>query len=182
MNERHVNLLLIADDETNHDCFIKKFGRLVGSQYNEGSNKTDFCGFCLHRFSSHYTSKDKAQHRRTVEEMEEILKKYEERCFAFSAKRTEFPDDPILKFENIQKQVEASFIAHADFESILKQLSGDGNKCQEYIACSHAYQIVSSVPGVEFEPRLFVGIGAADHFLDTLQDEKDAGMIWNDEA
>ena len=32
MNERHVNLLLIADDDTNHYCFIKNFGRLVGSQ------------------------------------------------------------------------------------------------------------------------------------------------------
>ena len=146
----------------------------------------------MHRFSSHYTSKDRAQHRRTVEEMEEKLKKREERCFAFAAQRTEFPDDPILKFENIQKQVEASFTVYADFESIRKQLSGDGNKCQEHIACSDAYQIVSSVPGVELGPRLHVGVGAADHFLDALQEylnkyimpliEKDADMIWNDEA
>ena len=127
-----------------------------------------------------------------VEEMEEKSKKHEEPCFAFAAQRTEFPDDPILKFKNIQKQVEAPFTVYADFESILKQLSGDGNKCQEHIACSYAYQIVSSVPGIEFEPRLHVGVGAADHLLDTLQVdlnkyimpliEKDVDMIWNDEA
>ena len=80
---------------------------------------------------------------------------------------------------------------YADFESILKQLSGDGNNCQEHITCSYAYQIVSSIPGVEFEPMLHVGVGAADHFLDTLQEaltkyimsliEKDADMIWDDE-
>ena len=68
-------------------------------------------------------------------------------------------------------------------------MSGDGNKYQEHIACSYADQIVS-VPGIEFEPRLHVGVDAADHFLNTLQDdlnkyimsliEKDVDMIWDD--
>ena len=71
-------------------------------------------------------------------------------------------------------------------------MSGDGNECQEYIACSYTYQIVSSIPGIEFGPRLHVGVGAADHFLDTLQEdlngyiitliEKDVDMVWDDEA
>ena len=165
VSERHVNLLLIANDDTHHYCFIGNFGRLVGSQYNKDIHKTYFCRFCLHGFSSHYTSGDKAQHRRTDGYMDKELKKHEERCFAFAAQRTEFPDDPILKFENIQKQVEAPFTVYVGFESILKQLSGDGNKCQEHIACFSAYQIVSSVPGVEFKPRLRIGVGAACHSL-----------------
>ena len=103
-----------------------------------------------------------------IRKMEEKLKKHDERCFAFAAQRTEFPNDPILTFENIQQQVEAPFTVYADFER--KQLSGDGSKCQEHIACSYAYQIVS-VPGIEFEPRLHVGVGAADHCLDTLQED-----------
>ena len=109
MNERHVNLLLITDDDTNHYCFIKNFVRLVGPQFCKGKDKTYFYRFCLHGFSNHYTFKDKAQHRRTVIEVEEKLKKHEARCFAFAAQRSEFPDDPILKFENIQKQIEAPF-------------------------------------------------------------------------
>ena len=149
VNERH--------DDTNHYCFIKDFGKLGGSQYSSADNKTYFCRFCLHGFSSHSAFKGKAQHRRTVEDMEKRLKEHEERCFAFAAQRTEYPDDPILKFENIQKQVEAPFTVYADFESILKQLSGDGNKCQEHIACSYAYQIVSSITEIEFGPRLHVG-------------------------
>ena len=43
MNERHVNLILVADDDTNHYCFIKNFGRLMGSQYSKGNNKIYFC-------------------------------------------------------------------------------------------------------------------------------------------
>ena len=187
MNERRVNLLLIADNDTSRYCFIKDFGRLVGSQYSNAKEKTYFCRFCLHGFSRAYRAEDRSQHRRTDKEMKKRLEEHEERCFAFAAQRTEFPDDPILKFENIQKQVEATFAVYADFESILKQLSGDGNKCQEHIACSHAYQIVSSVPGIEY-----VGVDAADHFLNTLQEdlnkyimpliEKDVDMIWYDQA
>ena len=59
--------------------------------------------------------------------MEEKLKEHEKNCFAFAAQRTEFPDDRIVTFENIQ-QVVVPFTVYADFESILKQLSGDGNK------------------------------------------------------
>ena len=47
--------------------------------------------------------------------MEKKLKAHEINCFAFAAQRTEFPDDPILKFKNIQKQVEAPFTVFADF-------------------------------------------------------------------
>ena len=121
--------------------------------------------------------------------MEKRLKEHEERCFAFAAQRTEFPDDPTLKFENIQKQVQAPFTVYADFESILKQLSA---KCQEHIACSYVYQIVSNIPGIEFGQRLYVGVDAAGHFLDALQEdhnryiipliEKDVDMIWDDGA
>ena len=124
--------------------------------------------------------------------MEKKLKVHERNSFAFAAQRTEFPDDPILKFENIPKQVEVPFTVYADFESILKQLSGDGNKCQEHITSSYPYQIVSSIPGIEFGPRLYVAVDAANHFLDALQEdlnryimaliEKDVDMMWDDEA
>ena len=111
VNGRHVNLLLVTDDDTNHYCFIKDFDKLVGSQYSSDNHKIYFCRFCLHG--------GKAQHRKTDEDMKKRLKEHEERCFAFAAQRTEFPDDPILKFENIQKQVEAPFTVYANSESIL---------------------------------------------------------------
>ena len=46
---------------------------------------------------------------------------------------------------------------------------------------------VKNIPGIEFGPRLHIGVGAADHFLDALQEdlnryimpliEKDVDMI-----
>ena len=45
MSECHVSLLLIADDDRNHYCFIKDFGKLVGLQYSSAKNKTYFCRF-----------------------------------------------------------------------------------------------------------------------------------------
>ena len=101
--------------------------------------------------------------------MKKRLEEHEERSFAFAAQLTEFPDDHILKFEKIQKQVEAPSTL---YESILKQLSGDWSKCRP-----NAYQIVSSVPGIEFEPRLYVGVDTADHFLNTLQEELNKYII-----
>ena len=70
VNERHVNLLIITDEDTNHYCFIKDISRLTGSQYSSANNKTYFCRFCLHGFSSHSAPRGKAQHRRTNEDME----------------------------------------------------------------------------------------------------------------
>ena len=91
VNERHVNLLLISNDDTNHYCFIKDFGKLVGSQYSNAKSKMIFCRFCLHGFTRHSTPRGRVQYRRTREEMEKKLKEHE---------RTEFPVDPIIKFEN----------------------------------------------------------------------------------
>ena len=39
--------------------------------------------------------------------MKQKLKNHEEKCFAFTTQRTEFQDDPVVKFKNFQKQVEA---------------------------------------------------------------------------
>ena len=65
-------------------------------------------------------------------------------------------------------------------------------KYEEYIACSYAYLIVSRVPGLEFEPRMYVGPDAAGHFLKTLKRdldklimpviEKDEEMIFDEAA
>ena len=96
-----------------------------------------------------------------------------------------------VKFNNIKKQLRASFTVYADFESILKELNAR-NKYQEHTACSNAHKIVLNVPDVEFEPRLYVGVDAAEHFIDSLQRdlndeivptiEKEVEMIWDKAA
>ena len=94
---------------------------MVGSQYSGHRHKWYFCRFCFHGFSRAYRAQHISQHRRTDEEMNQKLKDNEENCFVFAAERTEFPDDPVVKFENVQKQVEAPFTLYAGFGSILKQ-------------------------------------------------------------
>ena len=64
--------------------------------------------------------------------MKKKLKEHEENCFP---PRTEFPEDPVVKFRNVMNQLAAPFVVYADFESILKNLS-DNNKYQEHLACS----------------------------------------------
>ena len=93
-------------------------------------------------------------------------------------------------------QVEAPFVVYADFESILKPVNqpcGEhSTKKDEHIACSYSYLITSRVPGIEFQPRLYVGLDAAEHFLTSLQTdlnthiipiiERDVDMIWDQDA
>lgn len=84
--------------------------------------------------------------------------------------RTEFPEDPVVKFNNFKKMVRAPFVVYADFESILKSNESNERKIQEHLVCS--YQIVSNIDGVEFDIRHpYIGYDAVDNFLDSLQDD-----------
>ena len=176
---KHVNMLLIANDDTNHYCWIKNMSKLLSSQYSNHNGVQHFCRFCLHGF------------RRA-----DLLEKHEGVCYTHSAQRIEFPEDTTVQFKNIEKQVKAPFIVYADFESLLREMDDTSGaksvKYQEHIACSYAYYIVSNVPGIEFQLKEYVGPNAAEHFLNSLQRdlnerimpiiEKDEEMIWDDDA
>ena len=47
---RHADLLLIANDKTQHYCWIKNFSRLVSTQYTANGHEHAYCRFCLHGF------------------------------------------------------------------------------------------------------------------------------------
>ena len=190
---KHVDMLLIADNETNHYCWIKNFSRLIDSQYSANGHELAYCRFCLHGFkgkimSNEITRIDDAKRRRD---------EHEEECFLLGGQKTIFPDDPIVKFSSMRKQVKAPFTVYADFESILQAVKDDqsmnkSRKYQHHQPCSYMYHVVSDVPGVEFEPRLYVGEDAADHFLASLLKdfntsikpliENDVDMIYDDNA
>ena len=65
-------------------------------------------------------------------------------------------------------------------------------KTNEHQPCSYSYFIVSRVPGVEFQPKLYVGTDAAEHFLSSLQNDlytdimplikRDVDIIWDQDA
>ena len=189
---RHANLLLIANDEKQHYCWIKNFSRLVGAQYTASKNEHAYCRFCLHGFYGVATAGQCTR----LEDAKRRRDEHESECFVHGGQKTSFPSEPTLKFDSIEKQVEAPFVVYADFESLLEPMDTPSGKrtvkYEEHVACSYAYKIVSRVPGVEFEPRLHVGFDAAEHFLRSLQrdlyDEimplidNDVDIIFDDDA
>ena len=50
--------------------------------------------------------------RNTEKQMrnETKVKDKKQNCFAFAAQRIEFSEDPVVKFKNVQKQVQAPFV------------------------------------------------------------------------
>ena len=121
---------------------------------------------------------------------------HEKECFVHGGQKTSFPEDPYVKFQAIEKQVPAPFAVYADFESILQPVNTSSGSCtyksNEHLACSYAYLITSRIPGIQFEPRLYFGLDAANHFLTTLQNdlneyimpliERDVDMIRDEDA
>ncbi len=157
---RHVNLLLISNDDTNHYCLIKNFSRLVRSQVTNRNTQHHFCRFCLHGFTR-----------------ANLLEAHEGECYVHGGQKTVFPENTSVEFTSIAKQLKAPFVVFADFESVLEviddQRGGNTKKYQHHVACSYMYIIVSDVPGVTFKRKLYVGVDAASHLLDSLQRDFD---------
>ena len=70
-----VNLLYITADETSYYVLVKDLSRLVSRKYDNHKNKTYFCQYCLHG----YTSK-------------EVLKNHLGRCKLHGAQRIKLPE------------------------------------------------------------------------------------------
>ena len=102
-----INLLLIANEETNHFCWIKNMSRLLSSGINNHQHKRYFCYRCLNSFKS-----------------EKSLDKHKEYCHNNEAVKIEMPireDDegntfPVyIKFNHFHKKMRVPFVVYADF-------------------------------------------------------------------
>ena len=157
---KYVDLLMHKSHEIQHYSTIQDFSRLIIGQLSNHQQK------CLHGSSS-----------------ADVLKRHMKRCM--HVQLVKFPNDPRCHFTNIQKQLPAPFIVYADFESVLKPLSGmditqgveeEGKPSivpyQEHIACSFAYKIVSSiVPDFNKPIVWYRGEDAVDEIVCVLQRE-----------
>ena len=104
--DRHVDLLLFEHDGVQPYTTISDFSRLVGRQLSNHGHTVHSCSRCLHAYSS-----------------QELLDAHDPD--RYHAQRTKFPKDPRCRFTNIQKQLLASFVVYADFESILRRVDDD---------------------------------------------------------
>ena len=112
--EQVINLLLIANEETNHFCWIKNMSRLLSSGINNHQHKRHFCYRCLNSFKS-----------------EKSLNKHTEYCQNNEEVKIEMPirvDDegntfPVyIKFNHFHKKMRVPFVVYADFECFTEKI------------------------------------------------------------
>ena len=111
VSDRHVYLLLFEHNGIQHYITIRNISSLVGSQISYHEHVVFFCKQCLHAYST-----------------QELLDAHAIDCC--HAQRTKFPEDPICRFTNTQKQLPSSFVVSADFESTLKPVDLDVDTTQ----------------------------------------------------
>ena len=107
--DRHMNLLLITEDENKHYALIKDFNRFMYNQTKLKERK-HFCMHCLQCFIS-----------------ERVLNDHKDNCIQLNgtqAVKMPDKDNNILKFNNFLKQQPVPFVIYADFEAITEKISG----------------------------------------------------------
>ena len=113
--EQVINLLLIANEETNHFCWIKNMSRLLSKQGSNHNGKRHFCYRCLNSFYS-----------------EKSLEKHTEYCQNNEAVKIEMPmfkDDEgkfsgpkYIFFKNYYRKQRVPFVVYADFECFTEKI------------------------------------------------------------
>ena len=113
--EQVINLLLNANEETNHFCWIKNMSRLLSSGINNHQHKRYFCYRCLNSFKS-----------------EKSLEKHTEYCQNNEEVKIEMPmikDDEgkflgpeYIYFKNHYKKQRVPFVVYADFECFTEKI------------------------------------------------------------
>ena len=113
--EQVINLLLIANEETNHFCWIKNMSRLISKQKSDHNGKRYFCYRCLNSFIS-----------------VKSLDKHKEYCQNNEAVKIEMPmfkDDEgkflgpkYIYFKNFYKKQRVPFVVYADFECFTEKI------------------------------------------------------------
>ena len=167
---RHVDLLLFERDGVQHYTIIRNFIRLVGRQLTNHGHNVHCCRRCLQAYSC-----------------QELLDAHALDCC--HAQRTKFPKDQRCRFTNIQKQLLATYVVYADFESIPQWLSDEAidttqgvaaggdeptpvGPFQEYLPCSFAYKLVHSVVPDFSRPLVsYRGEDTGEMFVRKLQEE-----------
>ena len=136
--ECHVDLILLTKEFKTHYCLVKNFSRLVSSQVSRNGHERFFCKRCLNTFPS-----------------VESLTKHKVICGEFETAKIEVPGGT-CSFRNFQKMMHVPVVGYADFESVLKPISGKKGggtqKTHEHIPCGFAFHLVS--PFLQMEPVL----------------------------
>ena len=163
--EKHLELLLITEDENKHYVLIKDFNRFMFNQ-TKHEHRKHFCMYCLQCFSS-----------------EEVLKNHKDNCIQLNREQAiKMPDksNNTLKFNNFHKQQPVPFVIYADFEAITEKISGcrnNNNKSyteayQKHTDCGFGYKLVCCYDDKHTQPlKIYRGEKAVYTFLEYMLDE-----------
>ena len=164
--QRHVDLLLIHEDQKFHYVWIKDFNKLMYDTSKHKARKF-FCTNCFHPCSS-----------------QEILDRHFVDCRNNGWRNSETVDQ-IIKFRNFKNQLPAGFVIYADSEAIIEKMFSTTKKHeqqnsfiinhQRHVPCSFAYVIIrrccSNEPSVHGEVKSFRGENAAEQFLKSIVED-----------
>ena len=163
--EKHMELLLITEDENKHYVLIKDFNRFMYNQ-TKHEHKKHFCMHCLQCFSS-----------------KEVLNNHKNNCIQVNGTQAiEMPnkDNNTLKFNNFHKQQPVPFVIYADFEAITEKIYGcqpNNNKSftdayQKHTDCGFGYKVVCCYDDKYSQPlKIYRGEKAVYTFLEYMLDE-----------
>jgi hypothetical protein len=149
--EKKVCLLYVEDS---HFCAITDFDRLMGRCAWPGR----FCNFCCLNL---------------YDELK--LKSHVEHCKNVPCQRLEFPKNKTLKYKNKEHQLPKAYVVYADFEAILKPISGaqpdpvtsSTVKTQEHEACGYSWVMVDYLDNV-VGYEVYRGKDCVERFLRTM--------------
>ena len=180
--EQVINLILIADEENNHYCWIKNMSRLLSSDVSKHHGKRHFCYRCLNSFHS-----------------EKSLEKHKEYCQNNEAVKIEMPirveDEgntfPVyIKFNHFHKKMRVPFVVYADFECFTEKIDtcqpkdnkSFTNRYQKHKPSGFSY-LIKCFDDNLFSPKLVKY--TAESFVDNIPQlfieslEKDIKEIYN---
>ena len=113
--EQVINLLLIANEETNHFCWIKNMSRLISKQKSNHNGKIHFCYRCLNSFIS-VKSLDK--HKEYCLNNEEVKIEMP----MFKDDEGKFLGPKYIYFKHHYKKQRVPFVVYADFECFTEKI------------------------------------------------------------
>ena len=118
-NEQHceqvINLLLIANEETNHFCWIKNMSRLLSKQGSNHNGKRHFCYRCLNSF---YSEKSLDKHKEYCQNNEAVKIEMP----MFKDDKGKFLGPKYIFFKNYYKKQRVPFVVYADFECFTEKI------------------------------------------------------------
>lgn len=155
--EKHINLLLIEENEKSHYVLVTNLSKLISSQINENSKRKFFCNGCL----SFFARGDQLEfHRQSL-------------CGEVKAKLP--TKKPYIEFSNYSAKHIHPFVFISDWECILvkspiSQPIANTTRTQTHVPCSFAYKIKTTVNDPYFDNiRLYRGEDCTDVYVDYMK-------------